>query len=195
MRRFLSELKPWMTVVDVGAHWGLYSLVAAGHVQHVVAFEPGASNRDLLERNVALARLGNVEVREEAVTDRVGRVTFYAYEGHSWGLSMMGGLLRGDRMEPVEVPATTLDALQLKPDMLKIDVEGAEAAVIRGATNTILKARPSIFVEVHRERLQALGSSRESVRTLILDLGYEIEPIWEHEAAEGERIEHWLCRA
>lgn len=193
MARFIRELGPEMTVVDVGAHWGLYTLVAAEHVDRVIAFEPVAANRQLLERNVALARLKNVDVRSEAITDQIGRVAFYAYEGSSWGLSMMGGLLRNDAMRPVDVPTTTVDALRLRPDLMKIDVEGAEAAVIRGATETLSNRRPRIFLEVHRERLRALGSSPDLLRSSLVDLGYEIEPLWQHGAPEGEQIEHWLC--
>ena len=55
-----------MTVIDAGAHWGLYTLVAARRVRQVIAFEPSAPNRPLLRTNVRLSGLTNVEARPEA---------------------------------------------------------------------------------------------------------------------------------
>jgi FkbM family methyltransferase len=182
-----------MHVIDVGAHVGLYTLMAARRVSRVVAFEPSRQNFKLLRKNVILSRLTNVDVRREAVTDRVGTVTFQEFQGSSWGRSMMCGMLPQEFTTPISVQSTTIDALEMEPNVLKIDVEGAEAAVLQGAANTIQRAQPIIFLEVHHQRLQALGATPGFVRSTLVGYGYRVECVARNSVAGGEHIEQWVC--
>src|SRR3954452_17505162 len=91
-RAFLELLEPGALVVDGGAHWGLYSLMAGIAGCQVVAFEPSAHNRNQLVTNLRRSGLSeSVEVRQEALWSDAGRLEFRDYEGPSWGLSMMAG--------------------------------------------------------------------------------------------------------
>jgi FkbM family methyltransferase len=195
MDAFVRELRPDAVVFDVGAHWGLYTLVAARRAKRVVAFEPSGHNRALLTRNVKLAGLKNVQVRPELVADRVGTTTFHDYQGPpSHDLSMMGGLLPQRFTRPVEAPVTTIDALDIEPDVLKIDVEGAEASVLAGAARVLRDARPTILVEVHHERVRAMGSSADDVRAALENFDYRIDTLTSI-PSPGELVSHWLCRS
>lgn len=190
--RFLAQLRENSIVLDVGAHWGLYTLMAAPLVRSVIAFEPDPGNRAILETNIRLAGLGNVAVRAEALSDRTGTIEFHRYVGRSWGMSMMGGLLPSGFTVPVSVPTIAIDGLGATPDLIKIDVEGAEHAVLKGAERTLARSGPALIVEVHETRLGSLGSSPVLLREYLEGLGYRIEVISAVDHGE-ERVEHWIA--
>lgn len=134
----LHLLRPGDLFVDVGANVGAYTILAAAAVgADVAAFEPGADARGWLARNIALNRCAaRVEVRSEAVGSRCGTTQF------TRGLDTTNHLVPAqpaadDLWDTVEI--TTLDAaLQGRcPLMLKVDVEGFETEVIRGACATL----------------------------------------------------------
>jgi FkbM family methyltransferase len=194
MDLFVRELRPDAVVFDIGAHWGLYTLVAARRAKLVVAFEPSEPNRSMLAKNVNLAGFKNVRVRPDLVADRVGTMTFHDYHGPLSQLdSMMCGLLPHRFARPVEAPVTTIDALDIEPDVLKIDVEGAEASVLAGAARVLRDARPTILLEVHQERLRAMGSSADDVRATLRHFDYRIDTLTSI-PSPGELVSHWLCR-
>jgi FkbM family methyltransferase len=163
-------LRPGMTFLDVGAHIGYYTLIAArlvGETGRVVSFEPGDATRAHLEANVARNGFRNVEIRAEALAETSGQVGFYpsAVESNQ-GLSSI--VDPGDGRAPaVTVPSVSLDdfmaRLGRRVDFLKMDIEGAELQVIRGGQRVFSgpEAPPLIF-EAHQlapvaEALRALG--------------------------------------
>jgi FkbM family methyltransferase len=163
-------------VFDIGAHVGFYSLLSAVLSEpdgRVFAFEPVPQNAANLRRHVALNHVA-VEVIEAAVADREAEGRFEV------GADSYTGSL-GDQGAPVRV--VTIDALCItaklpKPDVVKIDVEGAEALVLRGARETIRLAHPVIFVAVHgaaarAECLELLDGFRYGTEALT---GPGIEP-------------------
>jgi FkbM family methyltransferase len=147
-------LRPGMTVVDVGANHGLFSLEAAlliGRAGLVHAFEPTPSTRALLVRNLAANGVSNVRVFPAALGAAPGAARLRVHGAMS-GLNTLaaqdvvwnGKLLRADNI--IEVPVTTLDAHAGaenldRIDFLKIDVEGFELSVIRGARGLLRSGR------------------------------------------------------
>lgn len=137
-------LRSGMTVLDVGANIGYYSLLSArmvGSAGLVQSFEPHDEIRERLTRNVARNGLQNIVVRPEAVTDRTGTVDFFrSADASNQGISttVEGPALSAYRLEerPVAVPAIRLDeladGLEGPIDLIKIDVEGAEPAAFAG---------------------------------------------------------------
>jgi FkbM family methyltransferase len=132
---------------DVGANIGFFALIAARLVgEHgvVVAFEPLPENVEQLRRNVALNALP-IEVVPAAVTCMDGSVRFGSADGAR-------NLARIDR-GPLRVPAIKLDGWVQDhgppPDVVKIDVEGAEIDVLCGAAETLRAYRPEMLIEVH----------------------------------------------
>ena len=163
-RVFAAELRPGAVVFDIGAHVGYYSLLSAvlsTPAGGVFAFEPVPSNADKLRRHVVMNRV-SVDVMEAAVADRDGEARF-----ESGADSYTGGLGgNGSSVRVVSVDALRASGRLPEPDVIKIDVEGAEALVLRGATETIRMARPVIFVAVHG------AAARAECLRLLEDFGY-----------------------
>ncbi len=150
-------LRPGMTVYDIGANVGFLSMVAArlvGSSGSVVCFEPLPANARQLEHNAELNLFGHVSVHCVAVGSRNTTARFVTSAEPTWGrLAGLPGEVAG-RTGEIEVPVRTLDSLieerpLPRPDLIKIDVEGAEADVLRGARQLISSARPLLLIELH----------------------------------------------
>ena len=153
-RVFRELVRPGMTVVDIGANVGWYTLLAAhdaGPGGRVVAFEANPRLAQLVRRSVAVNGFSATTVVEAtAVADRSGEVTLHVLAEHHGSSSIEKDFLAfHDSHETLTVPATTLDAYVaahgLQIDLLKIDAEGAEPLIVRGARETIA-ATPGIQI-------------------------------------------------
>jgi len=136
-------------VWDVGAHVGFYSLLASilvGPAGRVVAFEPWPENIVYLKKHLYLNRLENVTVVEKAVSDCTGEAWFQEGSCRSTGhLSPQGTL----KVKTIRLDDFVQENPALAPDYLKIDVEGAELAVLAGAEKLLADFRPTIFLATH----------------------------------------------
>jgi FkbM family methyltransferase len=170
-RRFAREVRPGQVVYDIGANVGSYTLLAArlvGPSGAVVSVEPLPENLRYLERHVEINGLHNVRIIPAAATDRVGTLRFQGTSDRVTSHIAPDG--------DVIVDGTTVDALVANPDLrapdfLKIDVEGAEAGVLRGATETLAAHRPTIFLATHGDAVF------EECRGLLDGADYVVEPI------------------
>lgn len=169
-RLFGEQLRPGATLLDVGAHVGYYTLLAArlvGSGGRVYAFEPNPRNCEFLRRHVAANGCANVRVEEAAVADTNGVARFDFGTGSGTGHLAESGA--------VEVRTLRLDDFchdhDVKPDAIKIDVEGAELDVLRGAEQAIVAHGPTIFLSTHGAEVHArcLAWLRER--------GYALRPI------------------
>jgi FkbM family methyltransferase len=155
----LSDCKG--TVVDAGAHVGLFSLRAAVYASHVVAIEPHPVTSALLTLNLKSNGLSNVTVIEKALWEK--REPLVIIEGcHSAENAVSSGDCSGRRVE-----ALTLDELVQDSDMidlLKIDVEGAEFGVITSAQPETLAKLKAVVGELHLKNHEDRAS--EVVETL-----------------------------
>lgn len=171
---FTQHVNAGLTVVDVGANAGFYTLLAAilsGPRGHVVAIEPLARNVRYLRRHLQLNAIENVEIFEAAASDTSGELAFQ--EGESAALGRL------DPLGTLRVRVITLDELVLDgrippPDVMKIDIEGGEAAALRGAKETLKVYHPTIFlathgVEVHQECCDLLRSANFELHALAGD--------------------------
>lgn len=172
----LSELlAPGQVVYDIGAASGFYTVIAARKVSDgvVVAFEPLPENAQRVRYNVALNGFRNVRTLQLAVGEHEGFADF------SLGLDQNRGGLTDHHVTPggggsIKVRVATVDSLVAeneipRPNVLKLDIERAEVAALRGAERTIREHRPSLLVETHGtgQALQALLSEyRYTARVL-----------------------------
>lgn len=147
-RLFQETLRPGDTVLDVGAHVGYYtvlSAVLAGPAGAVWSFEPNPRNAAFLRRHAEVNGLRQVRVEQAAVSDVEGTARFDFGTGSGTGHLASGGA--------IEVHTLRLDdfcaAHAIVPRAVKIDVEGAEAAVLEGFATTVDAARPVIFLSTH----------------------------------------------
>ncbi|HSZ36329.1 MAG TPA: FkbM family methyltransferase [Acidimicrobiales bacterium] len=163
-----------MTVVDVGANLGYFSLLASklvGPAGRVVALEPNSENCRLLLSSLRLNDISNVELFPVAASKAPGWAYYATHVGSNGGLVDDGDLL--SRFGTV-VPTFPLDHLvDGKVDLLKMDVEGAEGLVVQGASRIIEKDRPIVTTELKEEMLQRVsGRSVADYLNYFGDLGY-----------------------
>jgi FkbM family methyltransferase len=155
LSRVLKSLSPGGLFLDVGSHYGIYAVAAAnlvGETGRVAAFEPTPESCAQIRHNLAISGFSSrVEVHQVAVSDKVGTVEFSA-SGESCQ-NAMASLVTGPRPETAQtiaVPTVALDAFldDSRPTVAKIDTEGAELLVLRGAPR-LLASRARVFVELH----------------------------------------------
>lgn len=175
--RFLRDrlLRPGDVVLECGAHHACTTVMIAmwvGRCGRVIAFEASPHNWPIIQRNLAHNRIPNVALERQAVGAKTGRVTI-----NNASNSSVGGYAG------VEVPMTCLDAyLHLKPTLLKIDVEGYECEVLKGA-RAVLATRPKLAIEIHDpEQIARYGGSVDELFRLIGE-GYDFWMQWAEAAA------------
>ena len=154
---FTRLVQPGMVVYDIGANVGFLTVIAArlaGPAGSVVAFEPLPENFEHIRHNASLNQMAHVIVRPEAISDTDGKARFQVSAEPTWGNLVDAGkeirLLQGT----TEVKVSRLDSLLRSeelpsPDLIKIDVECAEAKVLRGAADTLRRLRPLLLIELH----------------------------------------------
>lgn len=184
LERFLNMLKPTDVVYDIGASIGLYTIAVASFLDQgtVCSFEPDPSTRARLEENMLLNQLDNVHLISWAVSDHEGEVTLYSDGAAGYAPSLVLQDRPGAPTGQVRVLTRPLDLALSRnelppPDVLKIDIEGAEAACLKGGKQLLegrFGQRPRmIFLEVHPDFLPAFGSSVEEIQQFMANLGYE----------------------
>lgn len=180
---------------DVGASVGLFSFAAAYRARErglVMAFEPDPVSFGLLVRSsTERGKRAHVEVRNVAVSDRCGETDFLIARG---GRSMShlpgegsgsGERQTGGTLQTVRVKTVTLDSVAENttrnrlPSVLKIDVEGAEHLVLRGATRLFEKVKPFVIMEVEERNADEVGD-------FLLSRGYTL---WDGDVEPRKRRE------
>jgi FkbM family methyltransferase len=173
-------------LLDVGAHKGLFSLVhlGSGPQHRAVLLEPSAAlaseARGLLELNAGAAR---ADVRCCGASDADGLRTV--------ATDVLGFARDAPATDPkaVTVPFVTIDRLtetgHLWPAIIKIDVEGAEGAVLRGARRTLLRCRPALCLELHLDLLERAGEDVDAVVHSLKASGYTLF------TTTGRRLAAW----
>jgi FkbM family methyltransferase len=158
------HLAPGNQFLDVGANVGYYSLIAAhivGPSGRVHAFEPISETFEKLRFNVGLNSLSNVTLNRKAISSRSGYMAIDRGVPWNSGTASVNIVSRPFEM-PEEVTATTVDEYVNdnklpKVDIIKIDVEGHEPAVITGATETLRSMKPILMMEINHGLIQAAG--------------------------------------
>jgi FkbM family methyltransferase len=174
-----QQLRPGMTFFDVGANLGYYSLLASpltGEAGRVFAFEAVPAIVASLEANIHRNQLHNVKVVPSAVCDYVGKITMYANEDRAnSGLSTLDPT-RCAGGKAFTAPAVTLDSVVEQyaigsVDVIKIDVEGCELSVLKGATALLGRASPpQIMFESE--------SSDQLAEQFLQERGYSLYEVW-----------------
>jgi len=171
-----AEAKKGMTVLDVGGHIGYYTLLLAkcvGKSGRVFTFEPSPKNFELLDKNIRLNHLTQVEAFPLAVFSSKGISTITIPDGdcNSGGASVVSQV--GTR--EIQVETITMDGFcaerNIRPEFIKMDVEGAEYDVLLGAEQTVRSCLPKMLVEVHHFDRNPNGNP---VPRLLKRWGYEI---------------------
>lgn len=179
-RATLSRLAlPGMTVLDIGANLGLYSAFLArsvGPQGRVIAFEPDPDLFSLLRENCAANGLENVDARNLALGAAPGRMILSRLTLNS-GDNHLGEAADSTFRRPLEVEVGALDALMggLRPDLIKVDVQGWELKVLRGMENLLRAAGPvGIYLEVCPGLLRRAGDGPAELFDYLGSLGFTV---------------------
>lgn len=181
---------------DVGAGFGLYTYVLAQQVGpegEVHSFEPLAAPRRVLDRAVRSAGLSQVRVHAAAAGRRPGTAVMSLPHRngtpvHGRAFVTTGAVGRGPntefaRHERLTVPVTTIDGTCARLEVervafIKMDVEGAEPAVLDGASETLARDRPDLLLEIEDRHLAKYGARAEDLFDRLGDLGY-VGQVWD----------------
>lgn len=205
---FRDLVKPGMVVVDIGAHVGYYTLIAAagvGQQGRVFAFEPHPSNYSLLVRNVETNRYRNVITIPNAVSDRSGSLRLF--EG--WANTGDHRIYDTCDGRPwINVRSTTLDEFfsdwgEDRVDVIKMDIQGAEGAAFRGMTNVVQNNQNlRIISEFWPLAIEGFGYSSRGVLDTFAEHGFRfylitgrdgrVNPVQADEVLARCGVEGWV---
>lgn len=181
-----SHLPVGGTFIDVGAHIGSYSLRGARRVgEHgrVVSVEPNPVTLQKLRWNIVSSGIGNISVQPFACSDKPARLKLFAPTATNTGTASLS--LENVKMHHSsgnmswDVDAVTLDSIVEREgltqvNVIKVDTEGADTMVLRGARKTLATMRPAVLVETSDSQLRNMGSSVAELRALLEELGYRL---------------------
>lgn len=207
--RYESDVWDWLkqrttpasVILDVGAQLGLYSMLASRHIGkegRIFAFEPSPETVAVLNRHLRMNKMSDrVEVVQAAVGPEDGEVTFYMAGTHPCN-TMAPTTVDPVKLTPIQVKSITLDSFcrqrQLQPTILKIDVEGWELPVLRGARETIQDPNLTICVEMHPYAWESAGYAASDFTSFADTNGFEMVPLTGQKSPLTEYGEIWLNR-
>jgi FkbM family methyltransferase len=175
---FAEHVSSGGVVWDVGANIGFYTLIASRLVGdgQVVAFEPLPANQEAIRRNLRLNGIANVELVGVALSDTEGTAELEIHASPTWAKldtsADTGFKADSDVAGSVEVAVSTLDAQlgrRAAPNLVKIDIEGAEVAALRGASRLLTEVCPTVICEFH--------GTNVAVSDLLESHGYTLQTV------------------
>ena len=181
---FLKEsCKPGAVIIDIGAHIGLFSIIAAqvtGKRGKLYAFEPAPGTFGLLQQTVVINHEEQViETIQKAVGKENGKITFFVSDNNADNSNSLVNYKEDRSLHGIDVAVTSIDNFVKeknisKLDFIKIDVEGAEYDTLQGAVNTLKNLRPKCIVAIHPEPIAAKGDRLEDIYDFIVGCNYRI---------------------
>jgi FkbM family methyltransferase len=153
LEKFRSFVPASATIVDAGANIGNHSVFFAlfCNARKIYAFEPMTVTFEILQRNASLNAPERIQCINAALGAAEGHATLLGYRANNFGAASVGPDAKG------AYKLTTIDALALKElDIIKIDVEGSQADVLRGARDTLAKFSPRIWMEKNQAGHEAI---------------------------------------
>jgi FkbM family methyltransferase len=169
LRAAFGHVRQWQRALDVGAHIGSITVQLAGRFEEVIAFEPDRKMFEYLGFNTG--EIGNVRRFPLALADEIGplRLSHQGVDHNS-----MAWIERGAKPGRHWVMAITFDSFGLDGiGLMKIDVEGAEVEVIKGARETIERCKPVVIIEENWCAIRQ-GHRKTEARELLLEMGMTV---------------------
>jgi len=172
-------------VIECGCHIGTHTVKLAKICHTIYGFEPMPETNNILHINLGLNKIKNAIISSEGLSYEIGKTSFIWINKTNPGGSCLDNNPMGnppnitDINQRIKVSLTTIDTLNLeKVDFIKIDVEGYEPYVIRGAMKTIEKCKPIIVMEVWKNYNCDIDMNyTKQLFQCLLDIGYTVEYI------------------
>ncbi|WP_343574918.1 FkbM family methyltransferase [Pseudomonas sp.] len=183
-------ITPGMVIIDIGANIGEITLVAANRTTsagRVIAFEPMKSIADQLEENIVKNALPWATAVRLGISDQMGEAHIYESAGDCQSNELNRGLgtlypIQAGARPSQTISLTTLDRyIEEHPverlDIIKIDIEGAELACLKGATTVLNQYRPMIIIEIQSETAANAGYEQSEILRFLSGIGYGFQRI------------------
>jgi FkbM family methyltransferase len=172
-----NYLIPGSVCIDIGAHFGLYSIVFAKYYNcNVYSFEPTDSSSEILAKNIKYNKIGDrVRVINKAVSSKNGKLFFNVQDTlGSVANSLVDYHHSDENKTKYEVDVVSIDSFfkDIPYGFIKIDAEGAEYDVLMGAKETIRKNKPKMMLGLHPKAITANGHSLKMIWELITKEDY-----------------------
>jgi FkbM family methyltransferase len=177
----LSEIKPGMTILDIGSNIGYYAILESnliGTTGKIYSIEPSPINFKLLEENLKLQKMNNFEIFNLAIGNKNEKLEFLISEKSNWSKIKQDSDIIGKNDTIITVPVKSLNLFCKennldKIDLIRMDVEGYEEKIIEGGKEILKKIKPILMIEIHK---MYLGKER-TIKILkeLNELGYEIK--------------------
>jgi len=180
---FRRALAPGMTFLDIGAHVGQYSLIAAkavGPNGRVHAFEPNPGSYRRLTANLALNDFRNAHAHPLALSDVPGPSTLFVPTNNNPGEASLQRCVETTATTTVEVGTADawMNSADLgeppRVDLIKIDVQGFERRVLEGAARLLDRFRPTVVCEFEERWLRLAGTSSVELKQVVAGMGYTV---------------------
>jgi FkbM family methyltransferase len=174
-RAFLTHCSEKMLLFDIGAHFGIFSLAAAHFGARAIAAEPSPTATEMIATQSDLNKCtGRIQIVRAAVSDVDGEMGLLNSGMFSEGyFKVSKGRLKSDLTRTHAMTIDHMVRLFGVPTHIKVDVEGHECAVLRGARNTLREFAPVLFLELHNEMILSEGGDPDASLELLSELGYQ----------------------
>jgi FkbM family methyltransferase len=173
----LKLMKPYDTILDIGANYGWYSLHVAKAFPsaQIYAFEPIPFTYSSLSENIKLNNIENININEFGLSDKEGTFDFY-YDEASSGNASLKNVAEKTNITVMKCKVKTLDSFitdkNISVDYIKCDIEGAELFAFKGGLETIKKFTPIIFTEMLRKWSAQFNYHPNEIIALLSSLNY-----------------------
>lgn len=190
----INSLNETDTFVDVGTHLGYFTCIAGKILTKgkVYGFEIDKHALNLLKKNIKLNNLTNIEVYNYAVSDKKGYVKIPKIDSPNPELSFSNS---SDDQDYLSVRSINLDdffkKVKGKPNVIKIDVEGAELLVLKGMKNLLEKENLKIFLEIHGRSLYKFNTNSKEIISYLKKRGYFVYEIINHRVNKKDLKENF----
>lgn len=175
MERLYSMCIPGARVIDVGSNVGYVALAIARRVSPgvVLGFEPDRDNFEQCIENLRLNTISNIRILNCGLGEKNGTATLEVRSGRNRSGHRVSPYAKGAKIEIRSMDGVVDELSWSGVDLIKIDVEGFELKVLRGAVETIRKFRPQLFIEVNDSNLRDQGDTAHELISFLEGLGYE----------------------
>lgn len=172
-----NHVLPGNVFVDIGAHFGLYSIILAKYKNsRVYAFEPTSYSAEVFLKNIKYNLVDEkIDVIQKAVSSKIGQSVFYVQDTPgAVSNSIVDYWHSNENKNKVLIEVVTIDSFfnNIKYDFLKIDAEGAEYDVLLGAIETIKKYKPKMILSLHPKAIAGRGHSLKLIWEMLNNLDY-----------------------
>ena len=166
----LARVKQFRRAIDIGGNIGFWSRDFCDRFEDVQIFEPDRSNLECLRENIKDS--DNYTIHEVGLGDRAGELTFYVSPTTSGGHSVFREQVFEEVVHPVTIDVRTLDEYAFtNVDLIKIDTQGSELNILRGARDTLTRESPILNVEIeHKTDIQKTNG--KLIHSYLEGLGY-----------------------